>query len=82
MRRSIATGRTNAYGWGLQPDLPTGLVMFGGEGSNVMFPIAERLGNSSEDLQLIMICGRNAKLKARLQRLKDAQPDLRRRLYQ
>jgi len=55
---------------GLQPDLPTGLVMFGGEGSNVMFPIAERLGNSSEDLQLIMLCGRNAKLKERLERLK------------
>ena len=55
---------------GLRPELPTGLVMFGGEGSNVMFPIAERLGNSSEDLQLIMICGRNTKLKDRLQKLK------------
>lgn len=55
---------------GLQPELPTGLVMFGGEGSNVMFPIAERLGNSSENLQLIMLCGRNAKLKDRLQSLK------------
>ncbi len=55
---------------GLNPHLPTGLVMFGGEGSNVMFRIAERLGNSSQDLQLIMICGRNAKLKKRLQSLK------------
>lgn len=55
---------------GLKPDWPTGLVMFGGEGSNVMFPIAERLGNSSEDLQLIMVCGRNTKLKERLDGLK------------
>jgi len=55
---------------GLDPGLATGLVMFGGEGSNVMFRIAERLGNSSEDLQLIMICGRNAKLRERLQNLK------------
>jgi hypothetical protein len=55
---------------GLDPGLPTGMVMFGGEGSNVMFRIAERLGNSSEDLQLIMICGRNAKLRERLQKLK------------
>jgi Glycosyltransferase family 28 C-terminal domain len=55
---------------GLDPGLPTGLVMFGGEGSNVMLRIAERLGNSSEDLQLIMICGRNVKLQERLQRLK------------
>jgi 1,2-diacylglycerol 3-beta-galactosyltransferase len=55
---------------GLDPYLPTGLVLFGGQGSNVMFSIAERLGNSSANLQLIMICGRNAKLRARLASLK------------
>lgn len=55
---------------GFQPDLPTGLVLFGGEGSNVMWSIAQRLGNSAVDLQLIMICGRNAKLKARLEALR------------
>jgi glycosyl transferase family 28 len=55
---------------GLDPNLPTGLVLFGGEGSNVMLSIARRLGNSPLDLQLVMICGRNASLKARLQRLK------------
>jgi 1,2-diacylglycerol 3-beta-galactosyltransferase len=55
---------------GLDPQLPTGLVLFGGEGSNVMLPIAKRLGNSSLDLQLILICGRNAAIKARLERLK------------
>src|SRR5581483_6873054 len=38
----------------LDPELPTGLVLFGGQGSNVMFSIAERLGNSSADLQLIL----------------------------
>lgn len=54
---------------GLDPELPTGLVLFGGEGSNVMLPIAERLGNSGLDLQLIMICGRNQKLRERLQAL-------------
>ncbi len=55
---------------GLDPQLPTGLVLFGGEGSNVMFSIAERLGNSPLDLQLIMICGRNVKLRKRLEGLK------------
>lgn len=55
---------------GLDPYLPTGLVLFGGEGSNVMFWIAERLGNSSTNLQLIMICGRNKTLKERLEGLK------------
>lgn len=54
---------------GLDPQRPTALVLFGGEGSNVMYPIAQRLGNSSFDLQLIMICGRNQKLKKRLQEL-------------
>lgn len=55
---------------GLDPQLPTGLVLFGGEGSNVMFSIAERLGNSKLDLQLILICGRNERLRKRLKALK------------
>jgi 1,2-diacylglycerol 3-beta-galactosyltransferase len=55
---------------GLDPNLSTGLVLFGGQGSNVMLAIAERLGNSSRNLQLVMICGRNQKLQKRLARLK------------
>ncbi|HXE11072.1 MAG TPA: glycosyltransferase [Bryobacteraceae bacterium] len=54
---------------GLADGLPTGLVLFGGQGSDVMRDIAERLGNSALDLQLIVICGHNAKLKARLEQL-------------
>lgn len=54
---------------GLRENLPTGLVLFGGAGSNVMYSIAERLGNSTLDLQLIMICGRNEKLRRRLESL-------------
>jgi hypothetical protein len=55
---------------GLHEDLPTGLVLFGGEGSNVMFSVAQRLGNSDMNLQLIMLCGRNQKLIERLKRLR------------
>ena len=55
---------------GLNPDLPTGIVLFGGQGSSVMVEIAERLGRSGLKLQLIMICGRNAKLADRLRSLK------------
>jgi UDP-N-acetylglucosamine:LPS N-acetylglucosamine transferase len=55
---------------GLDPDRPTGLVLFGGEGSNVMLSIAKRLGSSASSLQLIMICGRNRTLLERLQQLK------------
>lgn len=47
---------------GLRPDLPTGLVLFGGHGSNVMLDIAERLDESPLDLQLIFVCGKNDKL--------------------
>lgn len=47
---------------GLQPQLPTGLVLFGGHGSSVMVNIAERLGRSQVKAQLIMICGRNESL--------------------
>ena len=55
---------------GLDPSLPTGIVLFGGQGSNVMVEIAERLGRSGLKLQLIAICGRNVKLAERLRALK------------
>jgi len=51
---------------GLDPDRPTGLVLFGGQGSKVMLEIAERL---SDVVQLILICGKNAKLAERLRAL-------------
>jgi 1,2-diacylglycerol 3-beta-galactosyltransferase len=54
---------------GLDPDLPTGIVLFGGQGSGVMVEIAERLGRSGLRVQLIMICGRNEKLAGRLRSL-------------
>jgi UDP-N-acetylglucosamine:LPS N-acetylglucosamine transferase len=55
---------------GLEPGLPTGLLLFGGQGSPDMRNIARRLGNSKEDLQLIAICGRNEKLRTQLQSMK------------
>ena len=55
---------------GFDPETPVGLVMFGGEGSNVMYQVAERLGNSTTRMQLIFICGRNDELKERLSRMK------------
>jgi len=51
---------------GLQPDLPTALVLFGGHGSKVMLEIAERLDAARLRLQLILICGRNEELAAKL----------------
>jgi UDP-N-acetylglucosamine:LPS N-acetylglucosamine transferase len=47
---------------GLDPGRPTGMVMFGGHGSRVMRGIAKRL----KDVQLIMVCGHNARLADKL----------------
>src|SRR3984893_6414184 len=51
---------------GLDPDLPTGLVLFGGEGSSVMLDIAKRI---TARAQFIFICGKNQRLAERLRRL-------------
>ncbi len=61
---------TELKAMGLDPKLPTGMVLFGGEGSTVMAPIAERLGNSSQPLQLIMVCGKNEAVRKRIQGMK------------
>lgn len=57
---------------GLDPGKTTGLVLFGGEGSDAMAKIAERL----PDTQLILICGRNQKLRERLKTIPARAPRL------
>jgi 1,2-diacylglycerol 3-beta-galactosyltransferase len=59
---------------GLRPDLPTGLVLFGGYGSQVMLDIAAALDDANLELQLIFICGRNEQLAATLQAQKSRLP--------
>jgi 1,2-diacylglycerol 3-beta-galactosyltransferase len=54
---------------GLLPSLSTGLVLFGGYGSQSMLEIAQRLAASARRIQLIFLCGRNQKLVRRLRRL-------------
>jgi UDP-N-acetylglucosamine:LPS N-acetylglucosamine transferase len=51
---------------GLESDRLTGVVMFGGNGSQVMLDIAERLERFGDKLQLIFLCGRNEELAAAL----------------
>jgi 1,2-diacylglycerol 3-beta-galactosyltransferase len=50
---------------GLQSDLTTAIVLFGGHGSKVMYEIAQRLDAAQVPLQLILICGRNEELAAK-----------------
>ena len=54
---------------GLDPDLPTGLVLFGGHGSRKMLDIARRLDTSGLKVQLILICGRNDALAGELKKM-------------
>jgi UDP-N-acetylglucosamine:LPS N-acetylglucosamine transferase len=54
---------------GLDPDLPTGLVLFGGHGSRKILDIARRLDQSGLKLQLILICGKNQKLVDELRKM-------------
>src|ERR1700732_3786232 len=51
---------------GLRPNLPTGLILFGGHGSREILKIADRLNEAALPLQLIIICGKNEKLAAAL----------------
>ncbi|HSV83877.1 MAG TPA: glycosyltransferase [Ramlibacter sp.] len=50
---------------GLDPTRPTGLVLFGGHGSRTMARIAQDLA----DVQLILLCGHNAALAAKLRKM-------------
>jgi hypothetical protein len=59
---------------GLEPDCPTGIVLFGGHGSRVMVDIVKRLDESNSGVQLIMLCGHNQELAARLKTMKTKKP--------
>jgi UDP-N-acetylglucosamine:LPS N-acetylglucosamine transferase len=57
---------------GLDPDRPTGMVLFGGQGSASMLNIARRL----PDTQLILACGHNRRLAEALRKLPARAPRL------
>lgn len=55
---------------GLDPERPTAVVMFGGQGSMAMLDVARRL----ERVQLVLLCGHHARLADALRRLPAAAP--------
>lgn len=73
-RQAVADRAQERRRHGLDPAQPTGVVMFGGEGSRAMLRIAQELA----DTQLILLCGRNRALAERLR----AQPARAPRLVQ
>jgi 1,2-diacylglycerol 3-beta-galactosyltransferase len=54
---------------GLEPDLPTGIVLFGGQGSMDMVKIARALNRPATGVQLILLRGRNEEADRRLRTL-------------
>ena len=61
---------------GLEADCPTGIVLFGGHGSQVMVDITKKLSEAGSGVQLVLICGHNKKLAAQLEKLKTNKPIL------
>jgi UDP-N-acetylglucosamine:LPS N-acetylglucosamine transferase len=55
---------------GLDPSLPTGLLLFGGQGSPVMETILRKLDEAKPRLQMIAVCGHNERLVERLKSMK------------
>ena len=55
---------------GLHPDRPTGVVMFGGQGSMSMLGIARQLA----DVQLVLMCGHHPTLALELAKLRPSAP--------
>jgi Glycosyltransferase family 28 C-terminal domain/Monogalactosyldiacylglycerol (MGDG) synthase len=61
---------------GLEPNCPTGIVLFGGHGSRAMLEITRRLDQSNNEVQLILLCGHNRKLAVQLRGLRTKKPIL------
>jgi UDP-N-acetylglucosamine:LPS N-acetylglucosamine transferase len=59
---------------GLDPHLPTGIVLFGGYGTSKMLKILKQIDSSPLEVQLILICGRNEKLTKTLREMKTRIP--------
>ena len=55
---------------GLDPDCPTALVLFGGQGSKDMLEIARRLDHYPGALQTIFICGHNQEMASKLRSMR------------
>ena len=55
---------------GLSPDLPVAVVLFGGYGSSEMVTIVQKLATARTNVQLILLCGRNARLARKLQQMR------------
>jgi 1,2-diacylglycerol 3-beta-galactosyltransferase len=67
---SLVAGPDALRGLGLEPGRPTGVVMFGGQGSMRMLEVARAL----DHLQLVLLCGHNEALRRDLAALRRSAP--------
>lgn len=61
---------------GLRPDLLTGCVMYGGNGSDRMVEIARAVKSVHREVQMIFLCGRNPELADRIRGMNLPYPHL------
>ena len=59
---------------GLEPGRKTGLALFGGQGAPVMVDLVNRLQTTSKPVQLILMCGHNEGLAAKLRKMETRIP--------
>ncbi len=59
---------------GLDPELPTGIVMFGSYGSSQMAAIARKIETARLKTQLIFVCGHNDRLREHIESMKVSYP--------
>lgn len=67
---SLVEGERGFSALGLDPKRPTGIVMFGGQGSARMLDVAKAL----DDVQLVLLCGHNDTLRRSLDALRRSAP--------
>jgi 1,2-diacylglycerol 3-beta-galactosyltransferase len=70
----VSDRASERVGLGLKPDLPTGLVLFGGEGSMDIVDIAKRLNSTESGVQLILLCGKHDRAASELRRMEHVIP--------
>jgi 1,2-diacylglycerol 3-beta-galactosyltransferase len=61
---------------GLDPERPTGLVLFGGQGSPAMLEIATQIERSDLAVQFVYVCGKNQKIADQLRASPSRHPRL------
>ena len=64
---SMTTKEEARAEFGFDPELPAVLIVAGSEGMGTLFKLVRALDSQRLDAQLVVICGRNEKLKSRLE---------------